>query len=94
MMKAEKIVLTAFQMQESAFNTVYFDDDDNPTGYIKIYAEDGSEITPEIFADTYDSDYSSLPKDDEGNITCTFEWTDAGYASEYFADVTYSFLWG
>ena len=93
MMKAEKIVLTAFQMQESAFNTVYFDDDDNPTGYIKIYAEDGSEITPEIFADTYDSDYSSLPKDDKGSITCTFEWTDAGYASEYFADVTYSFLW-
>ncbi len=92
-MKSENVRVSWFWMQSNAFNTIYFDEDENPTGYIKIYAADGSEITPEMFADTYDNDYDSLPKDEDGSITCTFEWTDAGYASEYFTDVTYSFLW-
>lgn len=92
-MKSENVRIAPFWIQSNAFNTIYFDEDDNPTGYIKIYAADGSEITPEMFADTYDNDYDSLPKDEDGSITCTFEWTDAGYASEYFTDVTYSFLW-
>ncbi len=92
-MKAENAKMSAFLLQTRAFNTIYFDEDGNSTGYIKIYAEDGSEITDEMFADLYDSDYDSLPKDDKGSITCKFEWTDAGYASEYFTDATYSLLW-
>lgn len=82
-----KLDMNKFQLQQIPFYDIAGYDFD--TGYLRIFDENGDEITAEMFTDEdlYDTDYNALPE------KCTFRWTEEGIKSPLFTDAQFYFLY-